>query len=331
MEITLLYHRAKEFYMANLLSFFPQLLTEVEEVHTVMVNVPATEKLMNYIAKVPDEDVYKLGDPEYGKTKRPHITVLYGIDPAEGEKTKKILAKVPKNLSATLGKVSLFHPPGKDFDVLKIDVTSPTLAKVNALLRKSVKYTNSYNEFKPHVTIAYLKKGTGDKYVGDTAFEGTKLTFQTFLYSDEERKHEHLPMKDAPTERPAEKSDIKEAGYGGAPGGGVASAGWAGTFMSPQTVTRTASYPISHGNTDKPQNGNTISNMSPYDTISASDLNDPRFDKDEIRAGIRWEMKRQEFPSKDLARRIVVKNLKKNPKYYSDLHMYDDPAPSQQP
>ena len=309
--------------MTDLLSFFPQLLTEVEEVHTVMVNVPATEKLMSYIAKVPDEDVYHLGDPEFGKTKRPHITVLYGIDPEEGEKTKQILAKVPKNLSATLGKVSLFHPPGKDFDVLKIDVTSPTLSKVNALLRKSVKYTNSYNEFKPHVTIAYLKKGMGDKYVGDTTFEGTQLTFQTFLYSDEERKHEHLPMKDTQSVSVSEYG--AGGGYGGAAGGAVASPGWAGTFMSPQTSTRTASYPISHGNTDKPQNGNTISNMSPYDTISKDDTNDPRFDKDEIRAGIRWEMKRQNFPSKDLARRVVIANLKKNPKFYSDLHMYDDP------
>lgn len=311
--------------MDKLVDFFPELLNEGDNCHTVMVNVPATKKLMDYIAAVPDADVYLLGNQEYGKTKKPHITVLYGIDVAEEKKTKELLAKIPKNLSAIMGKVSLFHPPGKEYDVLKIDVSSPTLEKVNTLLKKSVKYTNSYNDFHPHVTIAYLKKGTGEKYVGDTTFEGTQLTFQTFLYSNEKRHHEHLPMKDTSSEESSLKEYGAGGGYGGAAGGAVASPGWAGTFISPQTSTRTASYPISHGNTDKPQNGNTISNMSPYDTLGAEDLKDPRFGADEIRTGIRYEMRRQNFPSKDLARRVVIANLKKNPKYYSDLHMYDDP------
>ena len=294
--------------MVNLKSFFPELLTEGDKVHTVMVDVPKSPDLMNFIKNVPDADVYKLGDSEYGKTTKPHITVLYGLDIPEEEKAKKILSNISSSLTATLGKVSLFHPPGEDFDVLKINVSSTDLNKLNALLRKNVKYTNSFNDYKPHVTIAYLKKGKGDKYVGDTTFEGKKLTFPSLVYSDANRSHEKLPIKEY-----------------GATGGAVASPGWAGTFMSPQTSTRTASYPISHGNTDKPQNGNTISNMSPYDTVTQADLTDPRFDADEIRTGIRYEMKRQEFPSKDLARRVVIANLKKQPKYYSDLHMYDDP------
>ena len=68
--------------------------------------------------------------------------------------------------------------------------------------------------------------------------------------------------------------------------------------------------------------GNTVIGSSLYDTITQDDLNDPRFSRDEMLAGYRWEMKHMEYPSKDLARAIIIKNLEKNPKYYSDLDMY---------
>jgi len=42
---------------------------------------------------------------------------------------------------------------------------------------------------------------------------------------------------------------------------------------------------------------------------------------DEIIAGIRYEMKRMVNPDKYQAKTIVITNLKKDPKYYSQLHM----------
>lgn len=68
--------------------------------------------------------------------------------------------------------------------------------------------------------------------------------------------------------------------------------------------------------------GNTVIGSSLYDTITKDDLKDPRFSEDEIFAGLRWEMKHMEYPSKDVARPIVIKNLETNPKYYSDLDQY---------
>lgn len=134
-------------------------------------------------------------------------------------------------------------------------------------------------------------------------------------------------MKDTTTDKLVNES-IKEyfvgqsAGYGGGAfaGGGVAPTNWAGTFSSNQTSRRLKDYPASRRYTY--MQGNTVIGSSLYDTITKDDLKDERFSPDEIMAGLRWEMKHMEYPSKDVARPIVIKNLQTNPKYYSDLDMY---------
>lgn len=42
---------------------------------------------------------------------------------------------------------------------------------------------------------------------------------------------------------------------------------------------------------------------------------------DEVLAGLQYELKKMVFKRKDLAKVLVVNNLKKDPKYYSKLHM----------
>ena len=68
--------------------------------------------------------------------------------------------------------------------------------------------------------------------------------------------------------------------------------------------------------------GNTVIGNSLYDTITQDDLKDERFTPDQIMAGLRYEMKRLEYPNKDVARPVVIKNLEKNPNFYSDLEQY---------
>ena len=114
----------------------------------------------------------------------------------------------------------------------------------------------------------------------------------------------------------------QSAGYGGGAmtGGGVAANNWAGTFSSNQTSRRLQNYPAQRKYTYT--QGNTIIGSPLYGTLTDDDLIDPNFSKDEIRTGLRYEMKRMEYPDKDVAKPTVLKNLHKNPKYYSDLEMY---------
>jgi hypothetical protein len=284
-----------------------------ESKHCVMVGMPMFNKLMEFINRVPNECVFE--GKEYGKTRDPHITVLWGVQPMEEGKAKSILQRVPGKLVATLGEVSLFENCKDDkgtFDVLKIDVQSPHLARVNETLRKTLKFENDYDGYHPHVTLAYIKPGTCREMVGDKSFVGQRFLFETFLYSNENREHSNVPMM-------AEYFVGQGGGYGGQAGGAVAARGWAGTYGGPETSGRIGKHPANRSAT---MQGNTIINTSPYDTIRPEDLKHPKFSPDEIRTGLRWEMKRMEYPDKTRAKPIVIANLEKNPKYYSDLGAY---------
>jgi hypothetical protein len=111
-------------------------------------------------------------------------------------------------------------------------------------------------------------------------------------------------------------------GYGGGAmaGGAVAPMNWAGTQSSPQTSRRLKDYPASRRYTY--MQGNTVIGSFLYDTITRDDLTHEKFTPDEMFAGFRAEMKKMEYPDKDVARPIIIKNLESDPKYYSDLKQY---------
>jgi hypothetical protein len=100
------------------------------------------------------------GDRTFGLEDEPHVTLLYGLeDSVTPEQVKKILDKF--NFSkCKLHNASLFE---NDYDVLKFDVEGDNLHEANEALRE-LPYNNSFPDYHPHCTIAYLKKGTGQKY-----------------------------------------------------------------------------------------------------------------------------------------------------------------------
>ena len=293
-------------------SFYTDLITEG---HCIMADVPQKESMLEFIKKIPNECVYEEVGENYGKEANPHVTVMYGLSPIEENRVKELLNKVPKKIVAELGKISKFSNADTPYDVLKIEVRSPHLNKIHEMIRKNFDNNYKWSEYNPHVTLAYVKKGTCNEYVGNKTFEGMKVMFETFMYSNGIRELNHaVPMK--------EYYVGQSAGYGGGAmaGGAVAATNWAGTFSSNQTSRRLQNYPAQRKYTY--MQGNTVIGSPLYDTLTDDDLIDPNFTKDEIRTGLRYEMKRMEYPDKDVAKPTVLKNLHKNPKYYSDLEMY---------
>ena len=293
-------------------SFYTDLITEG---HCIMADVPQKESMLEFIKKIPNECVYEEVGENYGKEANPHVTVMYGLSPIEETRVKELLNKVPKKIVAELGKISKFSNADTPYDVLKIEVKSPHLNKIHEMIRKNFENNYKWSEYNPHVTLAYVKKGTCNEYVGNKTFEGMKVMFETFMYSNGIRELNHaVPMK--------EYYVGQSAGYGGGAmaGGAVAATNWAGTFSSNQTSRRLQNYPAQRKYTY--MQGNTVIGSPLYDTLTDDDLIDPNFTKDEIRTGLRYEMKRMEYPDKDVAKPTVLKNLHKDPKYYSDLKMY---------
>lgn len=154
----------------------------------VMIGLdPIGQKWDDIIAQVDDNDVYKDGD-NYGKETELHITLLYGIHLDDGVR-KSILDHYKSNFNVpkiTGVSVSLFEK--EEYDVLKYDIElTPELTALNEYLTSNYEFTTSYPDYHPHCTIAYLKKGTGQKYVDSFAVP-QDFMIKNYLWSEDKFK-----------------------------------------------------------------------------------------------------------------------------------------------
>ena len=127
-----------------------------------------------------------------GLEDEPHCTVFYGIHFVSPTMKLRNAVKSFGPVTITLGKTSLFS--NDDADVLKIDVDSPDLHRLHAMIKRLLPTEEKYPNYIPHVTLGYLKKGRGKKYAGDTAMQGQRLQFNDVLFSGRKGYRENLPL-----------------------------------------------------------------------------------------------------------------------------------------
>jgi hypothetical protein len=294
----------------------PTTIEDDEESITILSDIYA------FINKIPDDVLFN-PDNEHGKEKWPHVTILYGLENGLSDEAKKIVNGYGKKIKVKLGKISKFE--NEKFDVLKIDVDSEDLDKINEELKK-LPNENSYPDYKPHVTLAYVKSGECGDLVGCDDFDGIEVEIDKIIYSDSNRSHIRI----------LEGQFIGTGGgYGGAAGGSIAATGWAACYgPSPQNMM--SKYPIrggtknfknsitggTQGSRYSPTNGNTVINSAPYDNVNDDDLEVEGIDKDELFLGIRHEMRKVKFANKEMAKQRAIANIRTDPRYYSDLKQF---------
>ena len=122
-----------------------------------------------------------LNDTSFGREDDPHITLIYGIH-TENLKEVSDLFDDEKEFECKLGKLDLFTKNDK-FDVLIASVDCEDLHRLNSKMRKYLEATESYPVYVPHVTICYLRKGQGKKYIDNDAFVGQKFNINKVLFS----------------------------------------------------------------------------------------------------------------------------------------------------
>jgi hypothetical protein len=113
-------------------------------------------------SQIDPEDVYvDEDDSTFGLENEPHVTLLYGLHDDVGlDKIEPIVGD--KNYTAVKAhNASLFKNP--KYDVLKFDVDGEMLHGVNKELAE-LPHTTDYPDYHPHMTVAYLKPGAGQKY-----------------------------------------------------------------------------------------------------------------------------------------------------------------------
>jgi hypothetical protein len=121
---------------------------------------------------------------EDGLEEEHHITIKFGLHADSPEEVRRVVAGFGP-VKVRLGKTSIF--PGDEHDVVKIDVGGDDLFRLNQLICNSLGCTDTHPEYKPHVTLAYVKPGLGEKYVGWDGAQGKTLGFSELVFSGKDR------------------------------------------------------------------------------------------------------------------------------------------------
>jgi hypothetical protein len=125
-----------------------------------------------------------------GVEDKPHITVRYGLKTDDAREISTVFAKwcrtqqeahpgkgAPGRIRASVGNLMVFQAP--DYDVLVHEVQSEELPSLHEALGE-LDHVDTHAEYKPHITIAYLKSGEGKEWDGK---EGP-LTDEYFTWDD---------------------------------------------------------------------------------------------------------------------------------------------------
>lgn len=120
-------------------------------------------KIPNWVAKnIPERNIIKLEH-------RPHVTVYYGADKRDREKIEKVVLDYGRPIRAMLGEFDTFEHD--EHDVLFIKIIGDSFKELNKRIGELPhSRPSTHPVYKPHLTVAYLKKGTGRKYIGITPF-----------------------------------------------------------------------------------------------------------------------------------------------------------------
>jgi len=112
------------------------------------------------------DDIYtEDGDQSYGLEYEPHVTILYGLHADINDSTIKELIDGMNRVELKLREISIFE--NEKFDVVKFDIIGESKKKLSAMNGEFAKlpHTTNYPDYHPHSTIAYVKPGTGKKYI----------------------------------------------------------------------------------------------------------------------------------------------------------------------
>jgi hypothetical protein len=138
--------------------------------------------IKNYIK---EEDVYDDENHDFGLEFEAHCTVIYGFNNYDGiiDDIKKHLSnKLPEDVYTK--KISIFPKDDhKNYDVVKFDIISEQLKKLNNIFKDNFKITSDYPDYHPHMTIAYVQPGKGKEYTKKKNIK-IKLKSKQFVYSD---------------------------------------------------------------------------------------------------------------------------------------------------
>lgn len=121
---------------------------------------------------IPDADLFN-GDLGYatGRTLDSHITLKWGLaNDSDATHATRIVGK-HEPFKLKLGTVRKFTCEEKNYDVIYVAVASSDMRFLHRRLSKIPGSVSTHATYSPHVTVAYVKRGTADHLIGSSKFE----------------------------------------------------------------------------------------------------------------------------------------------------------------
>jgi 8-oxo-dGTP pyrophosphatase MutT (NUDIX family)/2'-5' RNA ligase len=124
------------------------------------LNIGNWSDVLKLISK---DDLYEVPNENYGYEENPHVTVLYGFhDNINVNQLKNITNNFVIPIVIKAKDISIFE--GEEYDVVKMSCESEVMSILNEI-SKMFPYTSDFPDYRPHCTIAYVKKGLGKNYI----------------------------------------------------------------------------------------------------------------------------------------------------------------------
>lgn len=162
----------------------------MEKYHCVMAKVPMFAGLKKIHRQILDEDLYDL--PGFGRTLDPHVTLLYGLHNEDDYFAVRRLLQNVKKIPIELGKISKFT--ADDYDVIKIDVISDMCKQLHEKIKEECVNTQTHADYKPHITIAYVKPGSADQLLEDVSVLGETFDLRECVFNHKDDYNLVLPV-----------------------------------------------------------------------------------------------------------------------------------------
>ena len=143
---------------------FENYLNESHSYACVMADIK-NEKILNVVSELQSKiNRFTVSSQDGDSVKNgletnTHITIFYGLDDnvINSPNFKNIIKKYKDHvLDLTVKEVSYFE--SDDYRVCKLGCESKTLSLIHNDIRDTLPHHNTFPDYKPHITIAYLKK-----------------------------------------------------------------------------------------------------------------------------------------------------------------------------
>ncbi len=156
-----------------------------------------------HTAGIDKEDVYiKPHDKSYGLEEEPHVTVLFGVheDEIDEDTMASVIKGNMKPITLSVDEVDVFE--GDEYDVVKYNLPLTDELQAQRDLFTQFPNTQTFPDYKPHMTIAYVNPGAGKKYKRKLRdpFDVT-FTKGVYSYHDNPEDPEDFSTKDIDLEK----------------------------------------------------------------------------------------------------------------------------------